>query len=240
MVQFTKEVLDSYILRENFYPKSISINTSYKKQDKTNKIFVPRKTDELFWIFYIIINGFSQYELIGSNSYEIEKTEKYKLVELLRKPEYKQILKQNKITKIKEDIEDDLGHKERISYKTFFALCYTHKLNILFIHRQKCFKIVSGNEEDNFHVIIKYDPPKENHHGNYKYVYITEHTQQERDKYMNKNKFFQWETIDKPLRPISYYKVKDLIDICILHKLKEDEYIKKTKQEVYDLLLEII
>ena len=32
MVQFTKEVLESYILRETFYPKSISINT-YKKKD---------------------------------------------------------------------------------------------------------------------------------------------------------------------------------------------------------------
>lgn len=238
MVQFTKEVIESYILREKIYPKSIDI-TLYKKKIN-NSLFVPRKTDELFWIFYIIINGFSQYELIGSNGYEIEKTEKYRLIELLREKEYKQILKQNKITKIKEDIEDDLGHKERISYKTFFALCYTHKLNILFIHRQKCFKIVSGNAEDNFHIIIKYDPPKENRHGNYKYVYITEHTQEDREKYMNNNKFFQWETIDKPLRPISYYKVKDLIDICILHKLKEDEYIKKTKQEVYDLLLEII
>jgi hypothetical protein len=237
MVQFTKEVIESYILREKFYPKSIDI-TSYKK--KINNSFVPRKTDELFWIFYIIINGFSQYELIGSNDYEIEKTEKYRLIELLREKGYKQILKQNKITKIKEDIEDDLGHKERISYKTFFALCYTHKLNILFIHRQKCFKIVSGNAEDNFHLIIKYDPPKENRHGNYKYVYITEHTQEEREKYMDEKKYFQWENIDKPLKAISYYKVKDLIDICILHKLKEEDYIKKTKQEVYDLLLDII
>jgi hypothetical protein len=238
MVQFTKEVIESYILRENFYPKSIDITPI--KKIKNNSSFVPRKTDELFWIFYIIINGFSQYELIGSNGYEIEKTEKYRLIELLREKEYKQILKHHKITKIKEDIEDDLGHKERISYKTFFALCYTHKLNILFIHRQKCFKIVSENAENNFHVIIKYDPPKENRHGNYKYVYITEHTQEEREKYMDEKKYFQWETIDKPLRAISYYKVKDLIDICILHKLKEDEYIKKTKQEVYDLLLEII
>jgi len=237
MVQFTKEILEYYILKENFYPKSISIN-KYKKNN--NKTFVPRKTDELFWIFYIIINGFSQYELIGSNSYEIEKNEKYKLIELLRKPEYIQILKKYKITKIKEDIEDDLGHKERISYKTFFALCYTHKLNILFIHRQKCFKIVAGKEEDNYHVIIKYDPPKENRHGNYKYVYITEHTQQEREKYIDEKKYFKWENIDKPLRAISYYKLQDLINICILHKLQEEEYIKKTKQEIYDLLIEII
>ena len=71
-------------------------------------------------------------------------------------------------------------------------------------------------------------------------VYITEHTQEEREKYMDHTKFFQWETIDKPLRAISYYKIQDLIDICILHKLKEDDYKKKTKQEVYDLLLEII
>jgi len=87
MVQFTKEVIESYILREKFYPKSIDIIPLKKKIN--NSSFVPRKTDELFWIFYIIINGFSQYELIGSNGYEIEKTEKYRLIELLREKEYK-------------------------------------------------------------------------------------------------------------------------------------------------------
>ena len=78
----TKEKINSFILE----PKSIPMPL------KNNK-FVPRKTDALFWIFYIIINGFSEYELIGSNSFEVETTEKYRLIELLRKKEYKDILK---------------------------------------------------------------------------------------------------------------------------------------------------
>ena len=95
----TNKYIHSFILENT----PIILPKSYKQHN-----FVPRKTDTLFWIFYIIINGFSEYELVGSNSFEVEKTEKYRLIELLRKKEYKDILKKNKITKIKEDLEDDL------------------------------------------------------------------------------------------------------------------------------------
>ena len=223
----TKQKMNSFILE----PKSMTVPLQSKN-------YVPRKTDTLFWIFYIIIHGFSEYELIGSNSFEVEKTEKYRLIELLRKKEYKDILKKNKITKIKEDLEDDLGHKERITHKTFFALCYAHKINVLFLHRQKCFQVHGGNPEDIYHVVRKYDPPDENPHGNFKYVYEVEATNEDREKY--KKTFFQWECIDRPLKAISYYKVKDLTDICVLLKLTEDKYLKKNKQEIYEMLINIL
>jgi hypothetical protein len=131
-----------------------------------------------------------------------------------------------------------LGHKERITHKTFFALCYAHKINVLFIHRHKCFQIHGGNPEDIYHVVRKYDPPHQNPHGNFKYVYEVEATNEDREKY--KNTFFQWECIDRPLKAISYYKVKDLTDICVLLKLTEEEYLKKNKQEIYDMLINIL
>jgi hypothetical protein len=102
---FTKDILQSYIYNEpvHFYPKSITIEQILKEEKKLlkeenkilkepcilkeenikkSKVYVPRKNDPLFWIFYIIKNGFSQYEMIGTNSYEIEQTEKYKLIQI--------------------------------------------------------------------------------------------------------------------------------------------------------------
>ena len=178
--------------------------------------------------------------MIGTNSYEIEQTEKYKLIEFIRKEENKAILKKHKFTKIKDDIEDDLGHKSRIEYKTFFALCYIFKLNVLFIHRKKCFQIHGGTSENIYHIIHKYDPPIENPRGKYKYVYDFDGTDEDREKYKNNELYFQWENVDKPLKCISYYKVKDLLNICILLKFKEEDYIKKTKPEIYDFIIENI
>jgi len=266
---FTNKFIHEFILQETcktitptgvivskqkgLYPKSISLHTILNEPKihstlvNLNKIkpptfkknFVPRKNDSLFWIFYIIMNGFTEYELIGTNEFEIEQTEKYKYIDFLRKKECKQLLKQHKITKIKEDIETDLGNSSKINYKTFFALCICYKINILFIYRKRCFQIYSGNHENTIHVVHQYDPPIENPHGRFKYAYEIEPTKQNIEKYQS-NEYFHWENIDKPLRCISYYKVKDLLDICILLKLKEEDYIKLTKPEVYELILRTI
>jgi hypothetical protein len=264
---FTENIIHKYILQEinedkcnllsdnqiatnnlvikPFFPKSITINEILKKEihiklpikeTKIKKRFVPRKNDTLFWIFYIIMNGFAEYELIGTNDFEIEQTEKYKYIDFLRKEDCKQLLKQYKITKIKEDIENELGHTSRISHKTFFALCVCYKLNIIFIYRKRCFQIYCGKPEDPIHVVHQYDPPIENPHGRFKYAYEIDPLV---EKYKS-NEYFHWENIDKPLRCISYYKVKDLLDICILLKLKEEDYKQLNKPELYELILRVI
>jgi len=266
---FTNKFIHEFILQEtcktitptgvivskekSIYPKSISLQEilsetkNHFSNMKLNKIksptlkkrFVPRKNDSLFWIFYIIINGFTEYELIGTNEFETEQTEKYKYIDFLRKKESKQLLKEHKFTKIKEEIETDLGNSSKINYKTFFALCICYKLNILFIYRKRCFQIHSGNPEDPIHVVHQYDPPIENPHGRFKYAYEIEPTKQDIEKYQS-TEYFNWENIDKPLRCISYYKVKDLLDICVQLKMKEEDYNKLTKPEVYELILRTI
>jgi len=157
----------------------------------------------------------------------------------LRKKECKQLLKQHKITKIKEDIETELGNSSKINYKTFFALCICYKLNVLFIYRKRCFKIYSGTEGEPIHVIHQYDPPIENPHGRFKYAYEIDPKKEDIEKYKS-TQYFDWENIDKPLRCISYYKLKDLIDICILLNVNETDYNKLTKPEMYDFILRII
>lgn len=216
-------------------PPSIEKKVIIEKTDKKKKNvkFVPRKKDTLFWCFYIIVNGFSRYEYPGNDSFENEKTEKFRLIEFLRKKENKDILKLHKISKIKEDIEDDLASKERIGVKTFLALCYTHKLNVLFIHRRKCFQINGSHPEDRYHVIHQYDPPYQNPHGLYKYAYESDATEEDKQRYLDPIQYHKWEVIDKVLKAISSYKVADLKQLCLQNKI---DYEGKTKAEMYEMI----
>jgi len=206
-----------------------------KKINKRDRPTVPRKKDHLFWCFYIIVNGFSEYEYPGNNSFENEKREKFRLIEFLRKENNKAILKKYKIIKVKEDIENDLANKERIGMKTFIALCYTHQLNILFIHRRKCFQIHGGHPEEIYHVVHQYDPPHQNSHGLYKYAYDSDATIEEKTKYRDPTIFYLWETIDKPLKAVSSYKVADLTQICRINHVDSKG---KTKPEMYEMLMD--
>ena len=110
--------------------KKKEINISRNKKDyihKSNKRhFISGYDDKLFWIFYILENGFEKYELIGSNHYQIERDTKFKLIEKIK--EKKQILKEHKFKKIKEMCDDLINLKE-ITIKIFHALCIIHNIN---------------------------------------------------------------------------------------------------------------
>jgi hypothetical protein len=197
------------------------------KKNTDSSFFIPPEKDGLFWCFYVIKNGFAAYEYPGATSFVNEKAEKFKLIESLRTK--KQVLKTKKIKNIKEDVEDDLANKCKIGMKTFIALCAAENINILFIHKKKCFELMS--EEDNpFHVIHWYDNPE-------KYCYEMNLSKEALDKY--RNTLFKWESLEKPLKAISSYKSDELIELCSKLGLQEkvDNLNKKTKKDLYELLI---
>ena len=60
--------------------------TKDKAAPKKETIYRPRQKDSLFWCFYILKNGFSNYEMEINNQYfVVEKTEKFKYIDLIRK-----------------------------------------------------------------------------------------------------------------------------------------------------------
>ena len=136
------------------YDSSISFNSnkqiveSIPKQiveSKKNNLkerfseYKPKQKDSLFWCFYILKNGFLNYEMEIHNQYFIvEKKEKFKYIELLR--QNKELLKIHKIKPFTE-LEDDLANKERISVKTFFALCILENINVLLVDKRKIFEL---------------------------------------------------------------------------------------------------
>jgi len=203
-------------------------NKEHKEINENNNFFTPPQKDGLFWCFYIIKNGFSAYEYPGATSFINEKDLKIKLIEMIRTK--KQILKLKKIKNIKEDVEDDLVNKEIISMKTFIALCAAENFNILFIHKKKCFELIS--EEENPYFIIHQSD------NNVKYCYELNATKELVDNY--KNTLFKWESLERPLKAISYYKLDELMVLC--KKLGLEEKInnlnKKTKKDLYEILIQ--
>jgi hypothetical protein len=218
-------------------PIEIPVHQEKEKEKEKNTIFVPQEKDTLFWIFYVIKNGFADYEYPGNTLFVKEKEEKFKLIEYLRLN--KHLLKTNKIKNVKEDIEDELANKEVIGMKTFIALCIGYKINILFIHKRKCFDLISI-EGNPYHIIQH----KENHRPKQKfnqknfnpnyYSYEMDPTQEMITNY--KDNYFKWDIIDKPIKGLSAYKVDELLEICkkLELSIKDGKILKK---DLYEMIV---
>ena len=207
-------------------PKKETINSN-KSVSPTASLFTPSERDGLFWCFFVIKNGFAAYEFPETTSFINEKNIKIQLIEQLR--EKKQLLKTKKIKNIKEDVEDDRANQQKISVKTFIALCISENINILFIHKRKYFEMIC-DENSRYHVVHKHDNPE-------KYCYEIETSPEQIEKY--KKEFFEMESFEKPLKAISNYKVNELLGFAKKLGLEEkhENIHKKNKKELYELLV---
>ena len=195
--------------------------------------FHPKEKDALFWCYYIIKNGYGAYVYPNTTSYINEKNEKFKCIQLLR--DNKDLLKTKKIKNLKEDVEDDLANKDRIGMKTFIALCIVSKINIVYIHKRKCFEHMH-NDEDPVHVV----------HSSNEYCGELNISKEQLNTY--RTTLFKWESVDKPLKAVSSYKSEELLDLCIKLVFDNDSSAtnatnkqnlkKKTKKELYELLVQ--
>jgi hypothetical protein len=198
-----------------------------------DKFFYPEQKDSLYWCYFIIKNGFAKYEYPNVTSFVNEKIDKFKSIELLRIN--KQQLKLKKIKNLKEDVEDELANKERIGMKTFIALCVADNINILFIHKRKCFEIIFDEQDDApIHVVHQIDSPT------LRYSYETIVSKEQIKKY--RTEYFKWESVDKPLKAMSSYKSEELVDLCkkldiSSVALDNSSLKKKTKKDLYELLI---
>uniref|UniRef100_A0A6C0D838 Uncharacterized protein n=1 Tax=viral metagenome TaxID=1070528 RepID=A0A6C0D838_9ZZZZ len=200
-------------------------NDKYKTQlVKENKdkdsFFFPKEKDQLFWCFYIIKYGFEKYDYPGSSSFVNEKSEKFKQIEHLRNN--KQQLKVKKIKNIKEEVEDELANKQTVGMKTFIALCIANNINIIYIHKRKCFEFIF-DEQSPIYVVHCHNNSDS---SGYKYCYEENVSKEQIDKY--RSEYFKWECVDKPLKAMSSYKLDELIELCKKTGLTEIENKKKT------------
>ena len=222
---------DKFVKNADKFVKNADKFVKKKSFSENDKIYKPKQKDSLFWCFYILKNGYSNYEMEINNQYfVVEKTEKFKYIETIRKN--KDILKIHKIKPLTE-LEDDLANKDKISVKTFFALCVLENINVLLVDKRKIFELICVDIDDKHPVNIIHRNSKtyENH---IELDVTNEILQKYRETYYNINSF------DATLKAMGSYKLDELIDLCkkldINMETNEDKK-KKTKKDIYELLV---
>ena len=214
-----------------------------KESKETNKIkdtiYKPCKKDSLFWCFFILKYGFSKYEMeVGNQHFSIEKQEKFKYIDELRKTCNKDLLKMHKIKPLSL-LEDDLANQDRISIKTFFALCIVEKINVMLIDKRKVYEVLI-TDDPKIHVI---------HRNSVSYEHHIELDVSIDAINMYRESYYKMSTFDVSLKSIASYKVEELLELCkklniVLDQSfkegKEGEGKKKklSKKDIYELLVQ--
>lgn len=222
---FTKENLDKYmthLFSNDDEIKNSPILSSLKNPILESNIYNIAENDKFFWCFYIINYGMSQYEQVY-NKFVEEKKIKIEMVEEIRK--HKDILKQNKWKK--NDIESELTNDEEITVKTFICLLTIFKHNFTIKNNFLLYDKINNEDSSIFHLIYFDKKDISIYSGDDKVGKIMEY----REKCWNIDDY------NKPLKAISKYKLKDLQTIAIKMDI---DIIKKKKKDLYLLILEKI
>ena len=174
---------------------------------------------------------------INNQYFVVEKTEKFKYIELIRKN--KDILKIHKIKPLTE-LEDDLANKDKISVKTFFALCVLEDINVLLVDKRKILEITCKDIDHEHPVnIIHRNSKTYEHHIELDVTPIM--VQQYRDTYYTMSSF------DATIKSMGSYKLDELTELCKKlninidsnEKCSNEKPSKKKigKKDIYELLV---
>ena len=199
---------------------------------KKETIYKPKQKDSLFWCFYILKNGFSNYEMEINNQYfVVEKKEKFRYIELIRKN--KDILKIHKIKPFTE-LEDDLANKDKISVKTFFALCILENINVLLVDKRKILELTCIDIDANHPVNIIHRNCKTYEH--YIELDVTIETLQN-----YRETYYKLSSFDSTLKSMGSYKLDELTELCKKLNINivssKNNEKKLTKKDIYELLV---
>jgi hypothetical protein len=202
-----------------------------KKQQINDSIFFPKEQDSLFWCYYIISSGESNYEMINVRNSLVAKQIKINYVNKIRinKP----VVKTYKFDTIT-NIESNLANDNNINIKSVMTLCAIDKINIIFISRKTYYELLM-NDSEPIYILREMDYQSK---YNKKYGFEIANTNLLEEI---RTSLYKVETLDKPVKAISSYKLQDLINIC--NKLAiEIKHINtgknKTKNELYESLLQ--
>ena len=189
ILRYTKsEIVDS----------SKAISKPIVKKSKPAEFFFPSETDQLFWCFYIIINGQDKYDMIKNSIFKTEKEFKIESVEKLRFK--KDILKINKLKKT--EVENQLVNIQCIKLEALRALCILYEISIIYVTEQTYSLFNYGS--DISAIIIK---------TNNKYGFRLNNIKQYVEDI--KSKYFYIEDRLKPIKGIASYTIKELQSIAI-------------------------
>ena len=220
----------------------INYTKKYSKYNEPFKINNHKNfADKLFWIFYKIINNFSDVDLEHINSFKIMKEFKINSVEKLKSQ--KNILKDFKIQKGL--VEDDLTNNEKISFKTFHALCVLYLINVVLIRDNNTYCVLCTNSDEKVinlqnYKVIKISNVKLSAQFNNFDIELVTNSFTETELQTILKSYYSIENIEKPLKAFSNYKLDDLVNIAekLNINIYDEHSKKKKKQELYENILQ--
>ena len=222
--QFKNSLINKFDIFIDKTEKKISKNPDIKKEkNEKNENFIVNEKDKLFWIFFIIKNGFLEYDLLNNKTFITEKNEKIKLIEQIRQD--KAIIKSKKwkINVLESELVDD----KPISISTFLCCCFINNINIIL--KKNC-SIYHLKFDDNIEEVVEYSD-----------LGFSLNLNKEKNSILVNDflkNYFIISNINKPIKAISNYKLPELHDIC--NKLKiniKNEAGKKYKKvELYEII----
>jgi len=235
--------LQYYILNEDNIQNFLSLKIKCAVKEKqpiidlpkkiTNKIFIPREKDTLFWCFYIFKNSDLKYESMYNKNEIVARQIKIECIEQIRKN--KQIVKTYKFDSIC-NIESNLANDKSLNIKTFLTLCAIENMNILFVNNKTYYELYM-NDSKTVYVVYCLNNKESN---NYYLLYGFEIVPIENTIDI-KSTLYRIDNVDKPIKSFSSYKLADLIDICnkLAIKIKNEETGKnKSKNELYESIIQ--
>ena len=232
--------LQDYMLNEDNMIKALRMKIEPLPKEirevKQNKIireqiFIPNQQDSLFWCFYIIKNGDVKFETLNNKNSLLAKQMKIEMVDLIRKN--KDVVKLYKFDTIS-NIESNLANEINLSVKVFFTLCAIENINVIYLKKNTYYEMLMN---DSNIIYVVHDIQSQTKYSNkYGYELATE-------EQLNKirNTFFKLESIDKPIKAISSYKLDDLIVVCNKLVININNNItgkQKNKKELYESIIQ--
>jgi len=195
-----------------------------KIQPPVSSFMTPEYSDKLFWCFYIIHKGIDEYKHIGQKVFTTETEMKISLVTTVR--EHSAQLKQHKISA--KTVEVELANNPWITITTFHALCIIYDISCLLVKGKTYYRINVPNDnvnEDDLPNVVLFNS---NNNFSLEMVPTGDKIKKYYERYWNVN------SLEKPLLSISSYKLDDLKNICErLDITLFNECKAKNKKELY-------
>jgi hypothetical protein len=224
------------VIKSNIVNKSNNIDSKNEikyENNKSNKysLFIPKEEDTLFWCYYIIFSGDSSYEMMNVKNSLVAKQIKINYIEKIRRN--KQTIKIYKFDTIT-NIENNLANENNININSVMSLCAIDKINIIFIRKNTYYELLMNDTEPIY--IIRETEYKTKYCKKYGFE-VADSTVLEQIR----SSLYRVETLNKPIKALSSYKVQELIDIC--NKLGiEIKHMgtgkNKSKNELYESLIQ--
>jgi hypothetical protein len=240
-----KNDYEPYILNENNMQNYLKYKLNFKREkfakptDRTIKtaltkqpeLFIPKEQDTLFWCYYIILNGEGSYEMLNVKNSLIAKQFKINYVSKIR--ENKQVIKTYKFDTLT-SIESNLANDSNINIKTVVSLCAIDKINLIFVSKNTYFELLMNDDGPIYIIREVYFQSKYNKKYGFE---IANNNSLENIR----TTLYKIENLNKPIKALSSYKVKDLTEICIklaIEVTKPETGKNKTKNELYESIIQ--